>query len=126
MEATFALLNRGFDRANLPPAAQAAVTLHQPRESGRIDGMVRRFQFSLRALLILVFGLCCFFGGMALQWRIDHHPLSFEALYDSDGKGGFVFEMRAEQIKEKRIMQPPHSNKTPAPGPAEMPPIEDE
>ncbi|HWB09179.1 MAG TPA: hypothetical protein VG826_08145 [Pirellulales bacterium] len=57
-----------------------------------------RPQFTLRALLVLMFGACCFFGGMALQWRIDHHPLEVQAsaTYDSDGAGGLQFEFVIE------------------------------
>ena len=49
--------------------------------------MSRRFQFSLRALLVAMLVVAAFFGGMALQRRIDNRPLSIEvrATYDSDG-----------------------------------------
>jgi hypothetical protein len=33
--------------------------------------MTRRFQFSLRALLVLILAVACFLGGMALQAKID-------------------------------------------------------
>lgn len=63
-----------------------------------------RPQFTLRALLVIMLVVAAFFGGMALQWRIDHHPLRIEvqAIYDFDGAGGLEFEMqmRTERSEE--------------------------
>jgi len=35
------------------------------------NAMSRRFQFSLRALLVAVFGVACFFGGVSWQRHLD-------------------------------------------------------
>jgi hypothetical protein len=65
--------------------------------------MPRRFQFSLKSFLVVVLIVAAFFGGMALQWRIDHHPLLIEVqtIYDDDGAGGFQFEMRMRTDRKK-------------------------
>lgn len=55
-----------------------------------------RPQFTLRALLVLMLAVACFFGGMVLQWRIDHHPIGAQATYESDGTGDFHFELMIE------------------------------
>jgi hypothetical protein len=61
--------------------------------------MMPRPQFTLRALLMAMLVVAAFFAGMALQWRIDNHPLSIEAIYESDGAGGLQFEM---QVRTER------------------------
>jgi hypothetical protein len=41
--------------------------------------MSRRFQFSLRALLVAIFGAACFFGGMAFQREL-YKPTSHSTI----------------------------------------------
>jgi hypothetical protein len=62
--------------------------------------MRRRFQFSLRALLILMLAFACFFGGMAVQRQADKPKImvirecgqSAEAIVTPDGKTWIRFD----------------------------------
>lgn len=41
--------------------------LRSARKPGKIGPMNRKFQFSVRAMLILMFGVACFFGGVRFE-----------------------------------------------------------
>jgi hypothetical protein len=47
--------------------------------------MSRRFQFSLRTLLVVVLVVAAFLGGMAAQQKIDRQPVYHETMIFRDG-----------------------------------------
>jgi hypothetical protein len=66
--------------------------------------MRRRFQFNLQALLVLVFGAACFFGGIAVGRRHEERQLRAERTATSEVIGKLLqSHTEALQATEKRI-----------------------
>jgi hypothetical protein len=75
----------------------------QPPESGRIDHMSRRFQFSLRWLFVAMMAVACFFGG--IRFERERRRRENEAL-----AGGFVQIAVIEMNCADRVTSVLHNN----------------
>ena len=71
--------------------SSATRALRQPRESGRIDPMPRRFQFSLRALLVAITAICVWLGAELDGAR--RQRLAVTAIHDANGFVVYSFEV---------------------------------
>ena len=65
---------------------------------------MRRPQFTLRSLLVAMLVVAAFFGGMALQRRLDRPPVAVERVYPLIGPATRITLPNGEEALQQRAV----------------------